>query len=130
MQTLRDHRNGYSFCSSRRKRSSLPPGAPHVVTIELSRKERVARMGKRANQEGSVYKRQDGRWVASIVLENGKRKSIYCKTQQEAIKAARKANQDKEQGILLSGEDQTLDTFLTSWLQDTIKNKERPKRET
>ena len=43
-------------------------------------------MGKRANQEGSIYKRKDGRWVASIVLENGKRKSIYCKTQQEAIK--------------------------------------------
>jgi integrase len=82
-------------------------------------------MGKRANQEGSVYKRKDGRWVASIVLENGKRKSIYCKTQQEAIKAVRKANQDKDQGVLLSGEDQTLDTFLTSWLQDTIKNKVR-----
>ena len=61
-------------------------------------------MGKRANQEGSVYKRQDGRWVASIVLENGKRKSVYCKTQQEAIKAVRKANQDKDQGLLLPGE--------------------------
>ena len=82
-------------------------------------------MGKRANQEGSVYKRQDGRWVASIVLENGKRKSVYCKTQQEAIKAVRKANQDKDQGLLLSGENQTLDTFLTTWLQDTIKNKVR-----
>ena len=82
-------------------------------------------MGKRANQEGSVYKRKDGRWVASIVLENGKRKSIYCKTQQEAIKAVRKANQDKDQGVLHSAEDQTLDAFLTSWLQDTIKNKVR-----
>jgi len=84
-------------------------------------------MGKRANQEGSVYKRQDGRWVASIVLENGKRKSVYCKTQQEAIKAARKANQDKDQGLLLPGEDQTLGTFLTTWLQDTVKNKVRPR---
>ncbi len=37
----------------------------------------VARMGKRANQEGSVYKRKDGRWVASIVLENGKRKACF-----------------------------------------------------
>jgi integrase len=84
-------------------------------------------MGKRANQEGSVYKRKDGRWVASIVLENGKRKSVYCKTQQEAIKAVRKANQDKDQGLLLPGEDQTLGTFLTTWLQDTVKNKVRPR---
>ena len=82
-------------------------------------------MGKRANQEGSVYKRKDGRWVASIVLENGKRKSVYCKTQQEAIKAVRKANQEKDQGLLLLSENQTLDTFLTSWLQDTVKNKVR-----
>jgi len=77
-------------------------------------------VGKRANQEGSVYKRQDGRWVASIVLDNGKRKSVYCKTQQEAVKAVRKANQEKDSGLLLSTEDQTLETFLTSWLQDTV----------
>jgi hypothetical protein len=77
------------------------------------------------SQEGSVYKRKDGRWVASIILENGKRKSVYCKTQQEAIKADKKANRDKDQGLLLPGEDQTLDTFLTIWLKDTIKSKVR-----
>lgn len=82
-------------------------------------------MGKRANQEGSVYKRKDGRWVASIVLENGKRKSIYCKTQQEAIKAVRKANQDKDQGIIFPTEDQSLSAFLTNWLQDTVRQRVR-----
>src|SRR5713226_8762245 len=103
------------FCSLT-KFSPLSSRAPHTVTIQSRRKERVTRMSKRANQEGSVYKRQDGRWVASIVLENGKRKSVYCKTQQEAIKAARKVNQDKDQGLLLPREDQTLATFLTTWL--------------
>jgi integrase len=58
-------------------------------------------MTRRANQEGSVYKRKDGRWVASITLDNGKRKSIYCKTQQEAVKAARDVNHLKDQGIIL-----------------------------
>lgn len=82
-------------------------------------------MGKRANQEGSVYKRKDGRWVASIVLENGKRKSIYCKTQQEAIKAVRKANQDKDQGIIFPTEDQSMSAFLTNWLQDTVRQRVR-----
>lgn len=32
-------------------------------------------MGKRrANGEGSVYQRKDGKWVASVTLANGKRK--------------------------------------------------------
>lgn len=78
-------------------------------------------MSKRANGEGTVYQRKDGRNPASIILENGKRKSVYCKTQQEAIKLARKANNDKDQGILISTEDQTLSTFLTTWLQDTAQ---------
>ena len=82
-------------------------------------------VGKRANQEGSIYKRKDGRWVASIVLENNKRKSIYCKTQQEAMKAVREVNQQKDQGMLLTGEDQTLNNFLTTWLQDVAKHNVR-----
>ena len=82
-------------------------------------------MTRRANQEGSVYKRKDGRWVASITLDNGKRKSIYCETQQEAIKAARKANNEKDQGIILPTKDQTLSDFLITWLSDTVKNSVR-----
>ena len=78
-------------------------------------------MGKRANGEGTVYQRNDGRWVASITLENGKRKSIYRKTQQEAIKVARKANHEKDQGTLITTEDQSLQVFLTAWLQDTAR---------
>lgn len=30
-------------------------------------------MGKRANGEGTVYQRKDGRWVATISLDNGQR---------------------------------------------------------
>ena len=82
-------------------------------------------MGRRANGEGTVYKRKDGRWVASILLENGKRTSIYCQTQQEAMKAVRKANHDKDRGILLPTEDQTLSTFLTAWLHDTAQHQVR-----
>ncbi|GCE18570.1 site-specific integrase [Dictyobacter kobayashii] len=80
-------------------------------------------MGKRrANGEGSIYQRKDGRWVASIFLDNGKRKSIYCKTQKEAMKAARQIHQQKDQGMFLFNEDQILNDFLTVWLRDTVKN--------
>jgi hypothetical protein len=55
-------------------------------------------VGKRANGEGSIYERKDGRWVASITLENGKRKSVYGATKQEAVQAKQK---------LLNSEDHT-----------------------
>ena len=90
-------------------------------------KEKRNTMGKRANGEGTVYRRNDGRWVASISLDNGKRKSIYCKTQREAIREVQRANQAKEQGMLSVREDETLGTFLTSWLQDTAKPNLRPR---
>ena len=35
------------------------------------------KMVKRANGEGTVYKRKDGRWVASITLPSGKRTHTY-----------------------------------------------------
>jgi hypothetical protein len=41
-------------------------------------------MAKRLKGEGSVYRRKDGRWAASITLENGQRKTAYCKSKQEA----------------------------------------------
>jgi integrase len=82
-------------------------------------------MGKRGNNEGSIYQRKDGRWVASVTLESGKRKSIYCKTQQEAIKVARKVNHEKDQGTLVPTGDQSLSTFLTGWLHDTTKHRVR-----
>jgi integrase len=84
-------------------------------------------MGKRANGEGTVYRRNDGRWVASISLDNGKRKSIYCKTQREAIREVQRANQAREQGLLCTREDETLGAFLASWLQDTAKPNLRPR---
>jgi integrase len=84
-------------------------------------------MGKRANGEGTVYRRNDGRWVASISLDNGKRKSIYCKTQREAIREVQRANQAREQGMLCTREDETLGAFLASWLQDTAKPNLRPR---
>jgi integrase len=84
-------------------------------------------MGKRANGEGTVYQRKDGRWVASTVLENGRRKSLYCHTQKEAVKQVQRANLAKDQGMLHQSADQTLEAFLTSWLRDTMQYNVRPR---
>jgi integrase len=73
--------------------------------------------GKRANNEGSIYKRGDGRWVASVSLERGQRKYLYGRTRQEVgrkLTAALKARQD---GLPLAGERQTVRRYLESWLE-------------
>jgi integrase len=78
-------------------------------------------MGKRANGEGTVYQRKDGRWVATITVENGTRKYLYYATQKEAVKAIREANNLKDQGVILASKDQTVGFFLETWLQDTAQ---------
>ena len=72
---------------------------------------------KRANGEGSIYKRADGRWCATISADHGRRKSFYGKTRQEVaskLAAALKAQQD---GLPLAPERQTLAGFLAEWIE-------------
>lgn len=79
-------------------------------------------MGKRrANGEGSVYQRKDGKWVASVTLANGKRKVVYGKTQKEVVEAKQKLLRDAAKGMVQFTVDQTVGTFLDAWLEDTIK---------
>src|SRR5713226_7414605 len=71
--------------------------------------------------EGSVYQRADGRWVAQVPLEGGKRKLLYRKTEKEALSALRKALNEQEQGTLATGPQQTLTVYLTHWLEEVHK---------
>lgn len=82
--------------------------------------------GKRANGEGSIYKRSDGRWAGSLSLASGKRKTFYGKTRQEVagkLAAALKARQD---GLPLVGERQTVGQYLASWLE-SVRPSLRPR---
>lgn len=66
---------------------------------------------------GSVYRRDDGRWVGSfIVEETGKRRYMYGATQQEAYEKLQKAFQDQKQGTLASGPKEKVGDYLTRWL--------------
>jgi len=53
---------------------------------------------RRGNNEGSITKRPDGLWEARITLDNGKRKSIYAKTRQEAARRLAAAARDRDNG--------------------------------
>jgi integrase len=78
-------------------------------------------VGKRANGEGSIYQQKNGLWVACVTVEGRKRKYVYGKTQKEAIQAKQKLLQEVTRGMPQFTCEQTAETFLLSWLEDTIK---------
>ncbi len=73
---------------------------------------------KRGNSEGSIRRRSDGRWEARVVLENGQRKSFYAKTRQEVSRLLAGALRDRDAGLPIVGEKQTVEQYLTQWLND------------
>src|SRR5438876_8385511 len=80
-------------------------------------------MVRRKHDEGSVFQRKDGRWVAQVRLENGKMKQRYFKPNQEkeARVALRKMLYEKEQGALATGPQQTLKAYLEQWLEQVYR---------
>ncbi len=79
-------------------------------------------MTRRGHGDGSVYHRNDGRWAASISLEDGKRKTIYGKSKKEVQEKLKVALYEQQQGMLATGPQQKIGTFLTQWLEDVHKH--------
>lgn len=83
-------------------------------------------MTKRANGEGTVYKRKDGRWEGAVTLEGGKRKRVYGDTRREAQEQLTALLRDQQQGRLVVEPSQTVSHYLNHWLEDQISLKVRP----
>lgn len=80
---------------------------------------------RRANNEGTIYKRQDGRWVASVTLPGGKRKSYYGTTRQGVAQKLTRGLQSVQDGIPLPSEQLKCARYLQDWLQ-SITGRVRP----
>lgn len=78
-------------------------------------------MARRGHGDGSIYRRQDGRWAASISLEGRKRKTFYGKTRKEVQEQLNKALYEKKQGTLVVGPQQTVAEYLKYWLENVHK---------
>lgn len=77
----------------------------------------MGRVGKRANNEGSLYLRKsDGRWVAALTHPDGRQRSKYFDTQKEAREYLTAARRELQQGLPLSTGRLTLAAFLEQWL--------------
>ncbi len=84
-------------------------------------------MSRRGNSEGSIYKRNDGRWEAKITIQGDRRKSLYGKTRREvqeqlteALRAQRHGRFDPEPSQKVSG-------YLGHWLEDQARPSVRPR---
>ena len=84
-------------------------------------------MPKRGNGEGSIYQRADGQWVTSISIEGGKRKVLYGKTRKEVKEKLTRLLHEQQQGTLVVAGPQTVEQFLTDWLENTHKRHVRPR---
>jgi integrase len=74
-------------------------------------------MSKRGNNEGSIYKRKDGRWSAALVVDGGKRRYLYGKTRQDVARKLNAALRDRELGLPSVQEHESVQQFLGRWLE-------------
>ena len=77
----------------------------------------------RSQHAGSIYRRTDGYWVASVSIgPRGarQRKIAYGRTRQEAQQALADSLRAQRYGVLNPGPSQTVGEFLTRWLADTV----------
>ena len=76
-------------------------------------------MAKRANGEGSIYLRKDGRYAASISIGKTKRKHFLGHSRAEVAAKLAEASADQNKGIPIVSSNQTVSQYLTGWLAST-----------
>ena len=85
---------------------------------------------RRGPNEGSIFKRSDGRWAAVVDLGwvNGRRrrKSLYARTRAEVAVKLRKALNDRDRGLPTVPERETVESFLRRWLEEGAQQTVRP----
>ena len=77
-------------------------------------------MPRRRNQEGSIYRREDGRYEGKVRIA-GRRRSFYGKSEKAVRQQIRQAITDHERGVRpLSGQ-VTIEQFFARWLEEVVK---------
>lgn len=88
-------------------------------------------MAKRGQNEGSISKRKDGRWVARFTIgyEGGKqrRKCLYGKTRAEVQEKLTEALRSRQIGLPVTNDRMTFGQYLDRWLVEAAKPSIRPR---
>lgn len=82
-------------------------------------------MSKRGPGEGTIYRRKDGRWEASIRVD-GVRHSSYSRIRVEAAAWLKQALRLLDEGLPIASSKDTMAKFLTDWLE-TMSQTIRPR---
>ena len=85
-------------------------------------------MSRRGQNEGSVYRRKDGRWVAQVTVDGGMqgRKYIYGKTREAVAKKLTVALKAVQDDVPLPSGRTTVASFGNAWLK-SIRPSIKPK---
>ena len=81
-------------------------------------------MAKRGNEEGSIYRRKDGRWVGQYLVytaDGPKYRYLYGKTRQDVSKKLTKAMADRDGGITFDAGTITVSEYLDRWMKDSVR---------
>ena len=86
-------------------------------------------MGRRGNDEGSIWRRADGRWSGSVFVPNrigGRdRKYVYGATREDVHRKIVELQGQVQRGLPVATGQQTLGAYLTSWLKDVAAHRVR-----
>jgi integrase len=82
----------------------------------MGRRRRDGALHRRANGEGTIYPRKDGRWEAAYFSANGKRRRLLRGTQAEARHALTAALKLRDEGQAAPTGRVTVADFLQAWL--------------
>lgn len=78
---------------------------------------------KKANGEGNIYRRSDGRWHARLTLEDGRRKDFYGATHGEVARKLNEAKHNRDKGLAQPADERLrLAGFLDEWLATKVSN--------
>ncbi len=81
---------------------------------------------KRANGEGSIRQRKDGRWEVAVVDPiTRKRRSSYTKTEAEAKRALRRMTARADEGETILDAGATLRAYCETWITDRAGKRRR-----
>jgi integrase len=80
---------------------------------------------KRANGEGSILKRKDGRYMARVTV-NGQRLAFYSRSREEAAAWLAEQLAAKNRGLLVAPGKMTFGQWLETWLQEYSQPRVRP----
>lgn len=78
-------------------------------------------VAKRANGEGSISRRKDGRWHARLVVD-GRRKDFYGRRRVDVERQLTQAKLARDRGIPIVGDDLTVARYLDQWLDLEVRH--------